>query len=637
MRINFLLIINIFYLTITQAQDSNSIFEQNKNVRFCGAGLQNYEIKISSTISKSHQINPNRKLSSVYYPIRIILDTTYFEQQGSQITSMKDKISMLKESMNKAVKALTDILEVEQYGNDIFTDLTDQFLYYYKIYSWNPLFNNKENIPADLIIIAKFEEEGEFPQGVLASAMPLLLYKLTNRPIVGLLTVSRSENFYLYSNVKEYFSFIFLHELTHALGFLESMFPYFPQGVDNILMQKELRGIQRTLIKTPKVVETARKYFNCDRLEGLELENQGGEGSSMSHWEQRILLGEYMGAVIYQEEMAISEFTLAFLEDSGWYKPKYYTGGLFRFGKNKGCEFIESDCLDTNFETEFKNEFFDASNAWYGSCSTGRQSRTYATFFYYNQIDDLYNRFGNNNGLFPGGSIYTVDFCPINGQISEEVGYNYFFGSCRYGSTNFGSYIYYVNPENNNNQEKDHPNSALPNEISEKISENSFCIMTNLVPKDKYEIYSTVFHPMCYETYCSSKSLTIKINDLYIVCPRSGGNVQVDGYDGYISCPDYNLICTGTVLCNDIFDCISKKSLVKNDTYDYDYTSLTNVQNYELSNSEILEGKELSDDGKCPAESKYCEAKKKRSNKKNFSYFYNIKSIILSLLIILIF
>ena len=112
MRINFLLIINIFYLTITQAQDSNSIFEQNKNVRFCGAGLQNYEIKISSTISKSHQINPNRKLSSVYYPIRIILDTTYFEQQGSQITSMKDKISMLKESMNKAVKALTDILEV---------------------------------------------------------------------------------------------------------------------------------------------------------------------------------------------------------------------------------------------------------------------------------------------------------------------------------------------------------------------------------------------------------------------------------------------------------------------------------------------------------------------------------------------
>ena len=43
-----------------------------------------------------------------------------------------------------------------------------------------------------------------------------------------------------------------------------------------------------------------------------------------------------MREVIYQEEMAISEFTLSFLEDSGWYKANYYTGGLFRFGKNQG-------------------------------------------------------------------------------------------------------------------------------------------------------------------------------------------------------------------------------------------------------------------------------------------------------------
>jgi hypothetical protein len=27
-----------------------------------------------------------------------------------------------------------------------------------------------------------------------------------------------------------------------------------------------------------------------------------------------------MGAVVYQEEMVISEITLALLEDSGWYK-----------------------------------------------------------------------------------------------------------------------------------------------------------------------------------------------------------------------------------------------------------------------------------------------------------------------------
>ena len=156
-----------------------------------------------------------------------------------------------------------------------------------------------------------------------------------------------------------------------------------------------------------------------------------------------------MGAVIYQEEMAISEFTLALLEDSGWYKPKYYTGGLFRFGKNKGCDFINNDCLDSNFKTKFKNEFFDIDNLWFGSCSTGRQSRTYSTLSSNNNIDnDLYKRFGDD--YYNGGTIYTVDYCPINSQRYDEAGNTYFYGSCKLGSQNFGIFNYYINPETNN-------------------------------------------------------------------------------------------------------------------------------------------------------------------------------------------
>ena len=391
MRIIFLLLLNIFYLI--NSQYSNDIFEKNKNFRFCGADLLKNKIKISSKISNKHKLDPSRKLSTVFTPIRIKLDTTYFEQVGYQIFSLKDKIPLLIEAMKKAIDALSNILEVEDYGNDIFTDLTPQLMYDNKIYNWDPMFNNNLDIPADLIILARFEEN-EFPPGVLASAMPILLYKYTNRPIVGLLTVSRDESFFSYTNIKEYFSVVFLHELTHALGFLETMFPFFPQGIDNILMKKVIRGVERTLIKTPKVVERAKKYFNCDSLEGLELEDQGGQGSSISHWEQRILLGDYMGAAIYQEEMAISEFTLAFLEDSGWYKPKYYTGELLRFGKNKGCDFINNDCLDSNLKANFKNEFFDDTNKGYGSCSTGRQSRTYSILCTHKNIEnDLYKRF----------------------------------------------------------------------------------------------------------------------------------------------------------------------------------------------------------------------------------------------------
>ena len=187
-----------------------------------------------------------------------------------------------------------------------------------------------------------------------------------------ILTITIDTLFFTLRRVTEYFSLVILHELTHALGFLYTMFPYFPNGAEGTYTKANIRGVERTVIKTPKVLEVARKYFNCSTITGIELEDQGGTGSALSHWEQRILLGDYMGAVIYQEEMAISEITLALLEDSGWYKINYYTGGLMRFGKNKGCEFIQNNCLDSYYNTQFENEFFDYNERYTPSCSAGR-------------------------------------------------------------------------------------------------------------------------------------------------------------------------------------------------------------------------------------------------------------------------
>jgi len=109
----------------------------------------------------------------------------------------------------------------------------------------------------------------------------------------------------------------------------------------------------------------AKEYFNCSDIDGVELENDGGEGTMGSHWESRILLGEYMCGYITTEEGVISEFTFAYLEDTGYYKANYYTGGLMRYGKNKGCAFIKDKCVN-NYEinSEFENEFFDTT--YYG-------------------------------------------------------------------------------------------------------------------------------------------------------------------------------------------------------------------------------------------------------------------------------
>ena len=35
--------------------------------------------------------------------------------------------------------------------------------------------------------------------------------------------------------------------------------------------------------------ETGRIHFNCSTLEGVQLEDQGGSGTALSHWESRIL------------------------------------------------------------------------------------------------------------------------------------------------------------------------------------------------------------------------------------------------------------------------------------------------------------------------------------------------------------
>ena len=98
----------------------------------------------------------------------------------------------------------------------------------------------------------------------------------------------------------------------------------------------------------------------------------------------------------YTEEQVISEFTLALLEDTGYYKANYYTGGLMRYGKNKGCSFVRDQCVDRNTHTinpEFENEFYDSINSDYltdASCSSGRQSRTYNTWWIYPQLAQNY-------------------------------------------------------------------------------------------------------------------------------------------------------------------------------------------------------------------------------------------------------
>ena len=67
------------------------------------------------------------------------------------------------------------------------------------------------------------------------------------------------------------------------------------------------------------ILETARKYYGCPTLEGMQLENNGAAGSMGAHWEKTIILNEIMTAESSGTEAQLSIFTIALLKDTGFY------------------------------------------------------------------------------------------------------------------------------------------------------------------------------------------------------------------------------------------------------------------------------------------------------------------------------
>uniref|UniRef100_A0A7S2G2H4 Leishmanolysin-like peptidase n=1 Tax=Haptolina brevifila TaxID=156173 RepID=A0A7S2G2H4_9EUKA len=136
-------------------------------------------------------------------------------------------------------------------------------------------------------------------------------------------------------------------------------------------------------LSTPRVIDMAQRHYNCSSsFEGMPLEDcmggedcKSGSGTQTSHWEKRVTLGEVMvGSTAPTESMAISNMTLAFFEDAGWYRPDYGVGPLachlqpppsacrdrqlssasngamkdqrdpLLWGRNRGCAFVSSSC-----------------------------------------------------------------------------------------------------------------------------------------------------------------------------------------------------------------------------------------------------------------------------------------------------
>ena len=102
----------------------------------------------------------------------------------------------------------------------------------------------------------------------------------------------------------------------------------------------------------------------------------------------------------------MSDITLALLEDTGFYKVNYFSGGLFKFGKNKGCEFFSKQCVEidtANFE-----EFCDMPKE--PKCSSATRNSKSSCYLKYESFNIPYNYFTNSSLV----GIYYANFCPVS-------------------------------------------------------------------------------------------------------------------------------------------------------------------------------------------------------------------------------
>ena len=369
-------------------------------------------------------------------------------------------------------------------------------------------------------------------QDVFASARACALYR--SRPIAGRIYIQNNFDYYK-ENIIIFLQTVLFHEITHILVFEPNLLKSF-----HAIKTEKINDEIKYYINSPKALEKARFHFGCDNLNGIPLEDQGGVGSVGSHWEGRYMLGDYMVSVNYHENV-ISDITLALFEDSGWYKVNYYTGGLFRFGKNKGCEFFQKKCLID--EKEVFSEFCSKSkepkclfsHLGAGECYIGEYKE-----------EDIPKKFQYFKKESLGG-LFNINYCPAADAffVSNSKNQYYFETNCRYGSS-----------------------LNLSPQYGEVIGNRSICFESSLVPRYSPQPYK--WRSICYKMICDrlNKNIIVFINDLNVTCPYKGGKLKkIKGFKGEINCPDYNMICTSDIWCNEMFDCIDKKSVTDISTY----------------------------------------------------------------------
>ncbi|EAR96681.1 leishmanolysin family protein (macronuclear) [Tetrahymena thermophila SB210] len=239
---------------------------------------------------------------------------------------------------------------------------------------------------------------------------------------------------------------ITLHEIIHVLGFSYGAMQSWYDKASNWLLGQEaanklistqtLRGIQTNLLGSPNVLATAKKYYGCPTLQGMQLENQGGPGSQNSHWERTIIRSELMTPSALVEDLNLTVFTVAVLKDTGyWDDVNENLSDPIYWGRNKGCDFFQNACQSSTQYEEFATANQKGCSFWGDGQGIGSTS----------------DRFGDNCSVI---EIYSNNLCSDIANQSQQTNPPSFNADTSndysYNSKCFTSSVYSPTAQNHN-------------------------------------------------------------------------------------------------------------------------------------------------------------------------------------------
>ncbi|XP_046313883.1 leishmanolysin-like peptidase isoform X2 [Marmota monax] len=341
------------------------------------------------------------------------------------------------------------------------------------------------------------------------------------------------------------------HEIIHALGFSAGLFAFYHDKDGNPLTSrfadglppfnyslglyqwsdKVVRKVERSwnirdnkivrhtvyLLVTPRVVDEARKHFNCPILEGMELENQGGMGTELNHWEKRLLENEAMTGS-HTQNRVLSRITLALMEDTGWYKANYSMAEKLDWGRGMGCDFVRKSC---KFWIDQQRQKQDQRAV--AVCNLQKFPKPLPPEYQY--FDEL-RGIPTEDLPYYGGSVEIADYCPFSQEFSWHLSGEYQRSSdCR---------ILENQPE------------IFKNYGAEKYGPHSVCLIQKsafVMEKCERKLSYPDWGSGCYQISCSLQGLMVWVQDTSYLCSRAGQvlpvSIQMNGWihEGNLLCP----------------------------------------------------------------------------------------------------